>query len=387
VNRYAAALSRHPVPAHAVGEVAGAVLEQLAGERPHLVVLFCSPHFSGAVEDMADTVVELLEPTALVGATMAAVVGGTEEVEEEPAIALWAAALPATEVHPLELRVEEVSSGAALVGWPADRVTDPATLLLLADPFTFPVDAVLDGLHAQHPDLQVIGGLASAARGPGGNRLLLGRGAVTQGAVGALLIGGPPVRALVSQGCRPFGQPFTVTATDGRYVVQLGGRPALDRLREVAADLGDEERGLLAGALQVGIVVDEHQVEFGRGDFLVRSVVGAREADGALALGVPVPVGGIVQFQLRDPVTADEDLRELLAGELAAGTPAGAALLFTCTGRGRRLFGVDGHDAGLVDDALGPLPLAGAFCAGELGPIGGRNHAHGFTASLALFPA
>jgi small ligand-binding sensory domain FIST len=89
---------------------------------------------------------------------------------------------------------------------------------------------------------------------------------------------------------------------------------------------------------------------------------------------------------VRDAVAADEDLRVLLA-EAASGDAGvvDAALMVTSTGRGRRLFGIDSHDAGVVDELLGPLPVAGAFCAGELGPVGGRNHVHGFTASLALF--
>jgi small ligand-binding sensory domain FIST len=379
MNRFAAARSSHPVPAHALGEVAGAVLEQLRGDRPDLAVVFCSPHLAGAVEDIADSLAELLHPGALVGAAMAGVAGAEEE--DEPALALWTAVLPATEVQPLELRVEEVSSGAALVGWPADRPDlAESTLLLLADPFTFPVDAVLDGLAAAHPGLQVIGGLASAARGPGGNRLLLGRGAVASGAVGVLLSGGPPVTAVVAQGCRPIGQPFTVTAADGRYVVELGGRAALARLQAVAAELPEELRSRLSGAVQLGIVADEHRDELGPGDFLVRSIAGAREADGALALDATVEVGQTVQFQLREPQAADEELRALLAA-----AAADAVLLFTCTGRGRAWFGEGDHDWRAIDERFGPVPVAGARCAGEVGPLGGRSHLHGFAASLALF--
>ncbi|MGZ4804177.1 MAG: FIST C-terminal domain-containing protein, partial [Acidimicrobiia bacterium] len=131
-----------------------------------------------------------------------------------------------------------------------------------------------------------------------------------------------------------------------------------------------------------GIVVNEHQAEFGRGDFLVRSVLGASKQDGSISVGTSVAVGRTVQFQVRDAIAADEDLRALLAE-----ADARSALLFACTGRGERLFGVANHDAELAEEMLGPLPLAGAFCAGELGPVGGRNHVHAFTASLALFDA
>ena len=121
-------------------------------------------------------------------------------------------------------------------------------------------------------------------------------------------------------------------------------------------------------------------MEFGRGDFLVRNVVGADPESGALAIGDEVTVGQTVQFHVRDAAAADEDLRALLAGH-----DAGGALLFTCNGRGQHFFGTPDHDAGVVDRLLGPLPIAGALCAGEIGPVGGRNFVHGFTASLALF--
>jgi small ligand-binding sensory domain FIST len=93
-----------------------------------------------------------------------------------------------------------------------------------------------------------------------------------------------------------------------------------------------------------------------------------------------------VQFHIRDADAADEDLRQLLAmqREKRSGVPGGA-LLFSCNGRGTRLFSKPNHDAGVIQDLCGPLPLAGFFAQGELGPVGGRNYIHGFTASVALF--
>jgi small ligand-binding sensory domain FIST len=171
-----------------------------------------------------------------------------------------------------------------------------------------------------------------------------------------------------------------VTKSDRNFILELGGKPALERLQETATAASDEERELMRRGLQIGCVVDETRLEFGRGDFLVRGVVGADQRSGAIAVGDNVPVGRTVQFQVRDADSADEDLRDLLTA-----ADADAALLFTCNGRGQRLFGEADHDAGVVESLLGPLPLAGCFCAGELGPVGARNFLHGFTASLALF--
>jgi small ligand-binding sensory domain FIST len=383
VSRYAAALSQHPVPAHAVGEVAGSLLEQLDGEPPDLLVCFVSPHLVGALDDVTGAIRRLLEPRVLLGVTAAAVIGGGHEAEDVPALSAWAGRL-GDGVTPVGLHMVNTPDGPAVSGWPTDIDPDdrdaPHTLLLLADPFTFPVEAFISRLGEDRPGLQVIGGMASAAQGPGGNRLALDDELRHEGAVGVLLSGVPNVRALVSQGCRPVGSAYIVTDAADNVVRELGGKPALERLSEVAEALTDDERQLLARGLHIGLVVDEHQAEFGRGDFLVRNVIGANRAEGSITVGTQVGVGRTLQFQVRDAIAADEDLRALLAG-----VEADAALLFTCTGRGIRLFGTPDHDAAAVEELLGPLPVAGAFCAGELGPVGGQNQVHGFTASLALF--
>jgi small ligand-binding sensory domain FIST len=378
MRRFASALSQHPVPAHAVGETAGAIIEQLEGEDPDLLVCFASPHFVGAFDDLTNALRNLLDPGVLVGATVVSVIGDGREIEDASALSLFAACLPDATVTPVALEVAETPDGDAVVGWP-ELDGEPSTLLLLADPFTFPVDAFLRRLDDDRPELTVVGGLASAAQGPGGNRLVLDDVVDANGAVGVFLEG-VPIRTVVSQGCRPIGRPYVVTRSERNFVEELAGMPALERLQEIASDVDDEERELLRGGLHLGVVVDEHRVDFGRGDFLVRNVLGADRESGAIAVGERVTIGQTVQFHVRDAAAADVDLRELLAGP-----PASGALVFTCNGRGRHLFGVPDHDAGLVEELLGPLPAAGGFCAGEIGPIGGHNFLHGFTASVALF--
>lgn len=378
MNRYAASISQHPVAAQAVGELAGSVLEQLDGRTIDLVVGFVSPHFAGASEDIAGVLAAVLDPEVMVGSTNAAIIGSGREVEDGPAISVWAASFDAnTRVRAVDLD----ESPADPTHSETRGSDDDHTLVLLADPFTVPVEGLLRSISERTPDLQVIGGMASAAAGPGGNRIILDGHARDHGAVGVVLAGSDPVTAVVSQGCRPVGQPFVVTDVDGHYVRGLGGRSALERLQELAATMSEVERDQLQRGLHVGLVVDEHRVEFGREDFLIRGVMGARADDGAIAIGAQVEVGQTLQFHVRDAIAAGADLRAMLAG-----LNARAGLLFTCTGRGRRLFGTDGHDAAMVADLLGPIPVAGGFCAGEIGPVGATNHIHGITASLALFP-
>lgn len=381
---FAAAISEHPLATHAVGEVVGQVLEQV-GDAPDLAVLFVTGAFAGATDDLAHAVRELLHPRALVGATAVSILAAGREVEARPAVSLFAASWGG--------RLRTGPSGARAVrfdteregdGWRVqgtdDVAVDGATLVLLADPFTFPVDGFVEELTERAPGLTVVGGLASAASGPGGNRLVADGVVTDRGAVGLYLPPGAPVRAVVSQGCRPVGEPLVVTRAVGNLIEEIAGRPALDRVMETADAASPEDRALMAQGLQVGVVIDEQRDAFGPGDFLVRSVLGADRTTRAVAVGTEVTVGTTVQFQVRDADSADHDLRATLAG-----TGGDAALVFTCNGRGARLFGEADHDATVVSDHLDGGPAAGMFCAGEIGPVGARSFVHGFTASVLLF--
>jgi small ligand-binding sensory domain FIST len=387
---FASALSEHPDARVAIAEAAGAVREQLAG-AVDLAWLFVTGAHRDVVPDVAEVIHHVLAPATLVGATAVAVLAGARGVEDGPGLSLFAAQLPG-EPRAVRLRTSPHDDGVAMHGL-AELVADAphrSTLLLVADPFQLPVGPFLDELGRIRPDIVVIGGLASAADQPGGNRLLLDRSVHTDGAVGVLLAPTAAPRPVVSQGCRPIGQPWTVTRAEAHLVYELGGRPALERLMATIDALDERDRELVLRGLHCGIVADERRLDFERGDFLIRGVLGADRSNGAIAIGDVVPVGATVQFQVRDADTAGEDLTTLLhghvtaAGALGQGHPAGA-LVFTCNGRGSFMFGDAHHDAAIVAETLGDVPAAGMFCAGELGPIGLRNALHGFTASVAVF--
>jgi len=314
------------------------------------------------------------------GCVAETVVGGDREVEEGPAVAVWLASLPQP-AETFRIQFVRTSEGGVFTGyrfqWPGS-----GPYLLIGDPFSFPTDHLLRHLNQQIPGTVVMGGMASGGMGPGETRLFLDDRVVEDGAVGARLPG-VRIRTLVSQGCGPVGNVYTVTRAEGNVVHELGGRPPLLRLQELADALSPEDRTLLGRGLYVGRAIDEYKLAPGRGDFLIRQVMGVDQRSGALAVGDRIEVGETIQFHVRDAATADEDLRALL--ELEAVEPADGALLFTCNGRGSRLFPVFDHDASLVSGKLGALPLAGFNCAGEIGPVGGKNFLHGFTASVALF--
>ncbi|CAN5205404.1 FIST C-terminal domain-containing protein [soil metagenome] len=375
---FAAALSEHPLATHAVGEVVGQVLDSI-GFAPDLAVLFVTAPHGGALEDVARTVREVLRPGTLLAATAASVLGGDREVEEQPAVTLWGGRL-GDDVVPVRLEASQGPEGVTVTGLPREAGHGRRTLLVLADPFSFPSDHFLDTTAVDCPELTISGGMASAARGPGGNRLVLDEATYTSGAVGVLLPAGQSVTPVVSQGCRPIGDPMIVPRAEGNVMYELAGKPALERLVELVSGLGPDERALAQRGIHLGRVINEGKLDFERGDFLIRNVLGGDRDAGAIAVGDEVEIGATVQFQVRDADSADEDLRAMLAGKVADG-----ALVFTCNGRGTHLFGRANHDAEVVAAVVSGGATAGMFCAGELGPVGGRSFVHGFTASVVLF--
>jgi small ligand-binding sensory domain FIST len=292
-------------------------------------------------------------------------------------------------VEPFHLTLERTADGPSLLGWP-DALTgaDPlrAVALVLGDPYTFPTDLFLDQVGELSPGVRVLGGMASGIRGAGQCRLLHQGKVVDQGAVGVLLHGPIGLRSIVSQGCRPIGQHMIITKAEENIIHELGGRPPLQQLKELWTTLTPEEQGLFQQGLHLGRVISEYRGDFQRGDFLVRNVLGLDRTTGAMAITDRVRVGQTVQFHVRDAQTADEDLHALLQLDVHAHEkrPA-AALLFSCNGRGTRLFTQPHHDAQAIRQEVGSIPVAGYFAQGELGPVGGQNFIHGFTASVALF--
>jgi len=357
----------------------------LAGAEPSLAVLFASPHFLGSAEALLAAVTDEGGPVPLIGCVAQAVIGRGREVESEPAVSLWlAAGLGPVETFGMDF--VRTPSGGAYGGYrfPPDRT---GTHLMICDPFTFPAGELLAHLNAHVPGAAVMGGLASGGLPVRQSRLFLDGRVLSQGAVGAHLAGAE-VHHLVSQGCRPVGQLYTITRADGNVIYELGGRPPVTRLRDLAASASARDQELLGRGVQLGMVIDEYRAELHPGDFLIRGVVGADPQSGAMVVGEEVEVGQSVQFHVRDAESADEDLRRTLereAASLGGRQPAGA-LLFTCTARGSRLFSGPDHDAALLAKEFGGIPVAGFFCAGELGPVGGKNYLHGFTASIALCP-
>lgn len=383
--QFSVALSQQVDTDSAALEAAASIRTQLGGAPIDLVCVFFSAHHTEGAGRLAELLTGTLRPKLLLGCSGEGVIAGAEELETTPALTVWAAVLPDVHLHPLQSSFSPTQDQFHLTGWPIPGVDD-GSFLLLADPFTTPVQDILGILDDRYPGAQAIGGLVGGGQEVGANRLVLNDQIYDGGLVGVRLSGAVEIRPVISQGCRLIGERFVVTKAERNLIHELGGEPALGRLQTVFSSLSEEDRRGANRAVHLGIVIDEHRNRFERGDFLIRNLLGADQTTGAVAVGEVVQEGQTVQFQLRDAVSASQEFNALLAADHARHrNPPLGALMFSCCGRGQGLFGKPNHDAGTASARLGAIPLAGFFAQGEIGPIGGRNFLHGYTASLALF--
>ncbi len=358
----------------------------LAGLQPNLALFFASNHFEDEFADAAERIRIRTETDHLIGCTGEGIIGPQGEIEREPAMALWLAHLPNVNVQPFRIdqeSFEEVSTVEEFQDLLDVRPTPGLTFIVLADPFSFHIVNFLNAVTEHFAGVPVVGGMASGADAAGQVRLVCDDECYDEGAVGIALSGSLMVETIVSQGCRPIGRPFVITSAEQNVIKLLGGKPAMQMLNEVFTTANDEEKKLMQQGIFVGTAISEYKDEFGRGDFLIRNMIGADQRTGSLMIGDYARVGRTIQFHVRDAKTAEEDLRKLLASHRQP--PPAGALLFNCNGRGTRLFEQPNHDISALRAGVGDVPIAGFFCAGEFGPVGSKNFIHGHTASIALF--
>jgi small ligand-binding sensory domain FIST len=383
--RWAAAHSLLADAEGAAVEVASALRTALGGDPPDLVLAFFTAPHVPAAETIARTLKERLQPRCLAGASAASIVASHEEIESGAALSVIAGILPNVEVRPFIL----VSSV-----W-GDAIDDPLEFarhtpgvegaevaLLFGDPFSLDADRVLAAFNRHAPGLRIVGGMTSAGPRPQANALILNDWVSHEGGIGIALRGALQVDVVVSQGCRPIGPPLEVTKVEHNLIYELDGRPALERTEEILRELSEPEREYLRHGLYVGRPARGGAT--GRGDYLIRNLLGADREHGAIAVADRMAEHERVRLHVRDATTAIEDLELLLAPQEFDAKPAGA-FLFSCNGRGRAFFGKPHQDVATLQSALGgEIPIAGMFCAGEIGPVGPRNFLHGHTVSIAV---
>ncbi len=365
-------------------------LDDPAG-RPDLALVFVSAAFRGQFSELPAHLIRNLDVGHLIGCSGGGIIGNGHEVEHSPAVSITAAWLPGVKVQTFQLQEMEVPDlDGAPERWHEWLRVDPADhpcFVLLADPFSFPMEETALGLDYAYPGQPKVGGLASDAAFPGGNALLCDNFLIRTGLVGVALSGPIAMDTVVAQGCRPVGQPMVVTGAEKNHVTQLDRTAPLEMLRQLVSQLPARDRQLAGHSLFLGIQMDPFKQDCHRGDFLIRNLIGIDHKRGDLVVGARPRVGQTVQFHLRDRETSAEDLTELL-DRFCATAPAQdaeGALLFSCLGRGDYLYGEPDHDCRLFRRRVGDIPIGGFFCNGEIGPVGGTTYLHGYTSCFGVF--
>ena len=390
--KWVSVLSQAPDLSGALEECARQIGERWEGTGSmDLVVAFASPHFASGYERLPGELRQRFPDATLLGCSGAGVIGDGQEVEERPGLSLTVAHLPGVSVQAFHLVQEDLPTPDAPPDAWVERVgTGPEELpqfLLLVEPYSIQGEELLAGLDYAYPGSVKIGGLASGGRSSSSQALFLDDVTYREGAVGVALSGNILVDTVVAQGCRPIGEPMRVTQAQRNILMELDGEPPLHALQRVYRGLPARDQELVQRNLFLGIAMDPLQERSGAGEFLVRNLMGADTQRGILTVGALLQEGQVVQFHVRDATTSAEDLGQCL-GDFRAHSPDAppeGALLFSCTGRGMHLYGRPDHDTGVFRDTVGEVPLAGFFCAGEIGPVGGATYLHGFTSSFAIF--
>jgi small ligand-binding sensory domain FIST len=358
-----------------------------------LGLVFMSPKFFPHAEQILEILRLHAQIPLLAGCSGGGLVANAEELENAGGLVLALYSLPGASLKGIRFtqdQVEEADADATGTFWPAQAGLsreDVNGWLAFVDPFHLDGESWLRSWNQNYPAVPVYGGLASGNFPEPLTQVYLNGEVHEDGGVAIAVGGDVALSGVISQGCTPIGEAWTLTRVEQNLIRHIGNRPAYAVLSETVQNLPPDEQRKVQGNLHIGLVVNEYLEDFHRGDFLVRNLLGGDPNSGVLAVGALPRMGQTIQFQRRDAAAASEDLNELLAGarQRLAITEVYGGCLFCCNGRGRNLFGRPSHDSELVQAHFGPTGIAGFFCNGEIGPVGDKNFLHGFTASLALF--
>ena len=389
--KWASAVSEQAHLEQAIEECTSEVLSKLAGAIPDLAVAFVSAHHESDFADVARLIGERLDSAKVFGCSGGGIIGNGVEVEQRPAVSITCANLPDVEIVDFHLdgdSLPDLDSGP--VFWEelvkVSNSQDPQ-FVILADPFSFPVQNLLMGLDFAFSGSAKIGGMASGAQQQGGNALFLDNEVYRSGAIGLALHGNISVDTVVAQGCRPIGHSMHITESKENLMLKLDGQPPVNILKDLFQEMSPRDQDLMRHSLFLGVVMDELIETPRQGDFLIRNVVGMDARTGVMAIGELLKEGQLVQFHLRDAETSAEDLTAVLERYAVENreNQVHGALLFSCLGRGQYLYGRPNHDTDIFHEKLGPVPLGGFFCNGEIGPVSGTTFLHGYTSSFGIF--
>jgi small ligand-binding sensory domain FIST len=363
------------------------------GSEADLALVFCSTAYASDLPRLLPLLRQSLKARHWIGCVGGGVVGtgadgSPHEIEQQAALAVTLLRIPGAELQPFLLDAKQLpdldGSAQPWLDWVGADPALAASMLLFIDPGCPNINDLISGLDYAYPQVDKLGGIASPHSASGGS--LLFDDQVVEGAVGCLIGGRWRLDPVVAQGCRPIGPVFAVERSERNVILELtdGSKKAtpVACLQTILETLSPAERELVRHSLFLGVGRSNVQLSGSEPSaFLVRNLLGVDPRNGAIAVAERLRLGQQVQFQLRDAATSRQELRQLLERQSLAGPEPLAALLFACLGRGKGLYGVPDGDVGICQGLFPAVPISGAFCNGEIGPVAGTTHLHGYTAS------
>ena len=375
-------------------DAATQALEALGGAEVDVCLVFASGTYGSKVATVPSLLTEIVNPDRLVGCAAGGIIGGGIEIEGTPAISVSLLALDQANLEAIHLSEQDLPNDDLgqdeWIRMLASPPQDTTGIILLPDPFSFPTDRLLRGLDFAYPNVTKIGGLISGASHPGGNSLFLDQTVYNEGALAIILSGHVILEPVVAQGCKPFGKVGRLTKIRDNHIISIDDTPAMQFLQEQIHALAGADLELAQSTpLFLGIAMDPFsETEPEPGDFLIRNMIGFDPQTGTLTIGADLGVGRRMQFHLRDGACSSRDLETVLQQTLRhsklADTGVRGALLFSCLGRGEHLYGHPNHDSDMFRRIVGPMPMSGFFCNGEIGPVHGSTYLHGYTSVFGV---
>ena len=343
-----------------------------------VIFAFATEEHSAHLPNLSAELARRFPGALLFGCTGPGVIGGGVEIEGEPALSLTAAQLPGVELAGYYFEPDPRRWSRSLASAPRGELD----MIVLADPATGNVPSLLTFLDAALPDATKLGALAGGG-GAGESSLFLGDRVHRSGSIALAMGGNIELTCSVAQGCRPVGAPMFVTRHRGQLIAELDGQPALRCLDAMLSELSADDREHARNRLVIGLATSDQEI-YESGDFLIRDLIGIEPDSGSIGVAVgELETNQVVQFHVRDPQAASEELGEVLDNHIY-NEPRGG-LLFSCRGRGRMFYGRPNHDSDLLADKLGPVAVGGFFASGEIGPVAGKTHLHTYTSAFGLF--
>lgn len=391
------ALSCEPALEAAIADLAQQLRQ--AGQRgpADLGLVFCSSAYASDLQRFMPLLKQAIGAQHWLGCCGGGVVGTNteglaQELEHQPAISVTLLTLPQTQIELFSLNSESLpdldGSRQSWIDWAGVDPNGGHSMLLLLDPTCTAINDVISGLDFAYPEAQKIGGIAGQHSAQHGS-LLIGDD-VVDGAVGCLIKGDWRLDPVVAQGCKPIGPVFEIEQAERNVLLRLSHDGEADTpvacLQTILKGLSPEEKELVRHSLFLGVAKTNFQLPSDGAPatgpaVLVRNLIGVDPRTGSVAVAERLRVGQQVQFQLRDAETSRQEQQQLLGQQRSRNAEPMAALLFACLGRGEGLYGGPNGDVDGCREQFPDVPISGAFCNGEIGPVAGATHLHGYTAS------